>query len=122
MYLSDEPVYFNESECKAQFIVHALVPFTDTRHRSFHPDGNSRSFHPDENSHSFHPDWDSHSFHPDEDSHSFHPDGEFSLIYTRTGILHGRQFTFSGYFAIGACRRMGEEDYSPSPDRHVRIL
>ena len=78
MYLSDEPVYFNESECKAQFIVHALVPFTDTRHRLFHPDGNSRSFHPDGNSHSFHPDG----------NFSLIPPGRgFSLIPPGRGIL-----------------------------------
>ena len=42
--------------------------------------------------------------------------------FTRTEILYGRRFTLSRYFTIGACRRMGEEDDSISPGRHVRVL
>ena len=47
---------------------------------------------------------------------------EILTHYTQTGILYGRQFAFSGYFTVGACRRMGEEDNSIFPGKHVRIL
>ena len=42
--------------------------------------------------------------------------------YLTAEILSGRRSTFFGYFASDACRRMGEEDDSTSPGRHVQIL
>ena len=48
-----------------------------------------------------------------------HPTFSGCLI---AAILSSRRSTFSGYFTSGACRRMGEEDDSTSPGRHVRIL
>ena len=45
----------------------------------------------------------------------------FSRCLT-AAILSSRRSTFSEYFTSGVCRRMGEEDDSTSPGRHVRIL
>ena len=42
--------------------------------------------------------------------------------YLTSGILSGRRSTFPGCFTSGAWRRIGEEDDSTSPVRHVRIL
>ncbi|WJZ91997.1 hypothetical protein VitviT2T_011030 [Vitis vinifera] len=42
--------------------------------------------------------------------------------YLTSGILSDRRSIFSRYFAVGAYRRVREENDSTSPNRHVRIL
>ena len=93
-------------------------PF-DAWHHSFHPDGNSPSFHPDIS-------------YPESCPPTFHPLGYLtsrilSADIPSTRISHirnpvRRHSVQPDISHPESCRRMGKEDDSTSPGRHVRIL